>query len=61
MICDNQAGFYFKYNDDDYDLPCKQLTFFTTSKCTSIIITFNNKATKVAIQQQIIILRVQQG
>lgn len=57
MIRDNQEGFYFKNSNNDYNLPCKQVTFFTTSKPTSIIIIFNNQTTKATIQRWIILSR----
>lgn len=40
--------------------PVNKFTFFTISKCTLIIMTYNNKTTKVAIQQWVAVLRVPQ-
>lgn len=54
MPCDKQEGLCFKDNND-YNFPSKQVTSFATSKYTSIMISFNNRAAKVAIQQWITI------
>jgi hypothetical protein len=45
MPCDKQEGLCFKDNND-YNFPSEQVTWFTTSKYASIMISFNNQAKK---------------